>query len=102
MISARFKTDCTRCHGLCCTVFAHLPVNGFPVDKPADTPCRHLTSDHRCAVFETLEDEGFTVCRHYDCFGAGPMVTRWMMRIGQTPACGAAMRIFASLPGYIC
>ncbi|NQW11328.1 MAG: hypothetical protein HQ481_15800 [Alphaproteobacteria bacterium] len=26
-------------------------------------------------MFDTLENEGFKVCRAYDCFGAGPAVT---------------------------
>lgn len=71
----QWVTDCNACLGLCCVAFAHNPDAGFPALKPLNTPCRHLAVDFRCGVFDTLEDEGFKVCRAYDCFGAGPAVT---------------------------
>jgi hypothetical protein len=78
MIKERYTTDCRRCRGLCCVAMAHAPANGFPSDKPANQACRHLSPDHRCQVFETLEDEGYTVCRAYECHGAGPVVSAWI------------------------
>ncbi|MCR9071519.1 MAG: hypothetical protein NXI18_07365 [Alphaproteobacteria bacterium] len=69
-----WPTDCTRCFGLCCIALAHQPSAGFPAVKPRDTACRHLDADFRCTVFDRLEASGFTVCRPYDCFGAGPVV----------------------------
>lgn len=78
----RWKADCGRCVGLCCSVFAHRTDNGFPEDKPASVPCRHLARDFRCEVFETLEDSGYLVCRAYDCLGAGPVVTKRMIAAG--------------------
>ncbi len=77
-----YRTDCPRCVGLCCIASAHLPANGFPETKQANQRCRNLTDDNRCRVFETLEAEGYLVCRAYDCFGAGPTVTRWIERDG--------------------
>ena len=74
----RYRADCGRCRGLCCIVFGHLPANGFPAEKPPDQPCRHLRADYRCGVFATLETEGYTVCRAYDCHGAGPLVSAWI------------------------
>ena len=73
-----YRADCHRCFGLCCIVMAHVPSNGFPEEKPANSRCRNLTHDNRCAVFDSLESEGYKVCRAYDCFGAGPMVSAWI------------------------
>lgn len=57
---------------------AHAPENGFPEEKPANQRCRHLSAENRCLVFDRLETEGYRVCRAYDCFGAGPMVSTWI------------------------
>lgn len=74
-----FKADCARCQGLCCAAPGHRQDDGFPVDKPADRACRNLDPEtFRCRAFETLEREGFTTCRGYECFGAGPQVARWL------------------------
>ncbi len=72
--ASAWPTDCTRCLGLCCVAFAHQPPAGFPAFKMINTPCCHLGGGFRCQIFEGLEDHGFAVCRHYDCFGAGPVV----------------------------
>jgi len=34
-----FRADCSRCCGLCCVVPGQMAVQGFRVDKPAETPC---------------------------------------------------------------
>ena len=73
-----YRADCERCFGLCCIVMAHVPSNGFPEEKPPNRRCRNLTRENRCAVFGSLEREGYLVCRAYDCFGAGPMVSAWI------------------------
>jgi hypothetical protein len=73
-----WRTDCGSCFGLCCIALAHQPPAGFPAFKTVNVPCRHLDDDFRCRVFARLEEEGFTVCRPYDCFGAGPAVARRM------------------------
>lgn len=95
--TGRYETDCRRCRGLCCITFGHEVVNGFPEAKPADQPCRHLRAGTRCGVFPTLEEEGYTVCRAYDCNGAGPLVSAWVDTDGTgveiTDTAGAAGRL---------
>lgn len=78
-----WSTDCARCLGLCCIALAHQPSAGFPAAKLPDTVCRHLNSDFRCSVFERLEAAGFPICRAYDCFGAGPVVSERMRAEGE-------------------
>ena len=70
-----WPTDCTQCFGLCCIALAHQQTAGFPAVKAPDTACCHLTDDFRCGVFERLDAAGFPICRAYDCFGAGPVVS---------------------------
>ena len=70
-----WPTDCAQCFGLCCVALAHQPAAGFPAVKASDTVCCHLNDDFRCSVFERLEAEGFPICRAYDCYGAGPVVS---------------------------
>jgi len=67
--------DCSRCWGLCCVVPAYLQTQGFPVDKPAGTPCMHLTADFRCAIHARRAELGFAACAGFDCHGAGQWVT---------------------------
>ena len=73
-----WPTDCAQCVGLCCIALAHQPAAGFPAVKGPDCVCCHLTEDFRCAVFDRLEDVGFPICRAYDCYGAGPVVSARM------------------------
>lgn len=74
-----YRPDCSRCQGLCCVAPAHRRTDGFPVAKNQDTACRHLDcKTFRCRAFDRLEAQGYTTCRAYDCFGAGPQVTRWL------------------------
>lgn len=73
------RADCERCQGLCCVAPAHRPENGFPNEKAPNVACRNLNrSDFRCSIFHVLEVSGYTACRSYECFGAGPQVTRWL------------------------
>ncbi|MDA1309515.1 MAG: hypothetical protein O2985_07915 [Proteobacteria bacterium] len=92
MVGRRYQTDCSRCRGLCCIVFAHAPENGFPGEKPANQACRHLTAACRCQVFGALESEGYTVCRAYDCHGAGPLVSAWIDAGGAAPQIAGTTR----------
>jgi hypothetical protein len=73
-----WPTDCAQCFGLCCIALAQQPAAGFPAVKAPDSVCCHLTAEFRCAVFERLEAAGFPICRAYDCFGAGPVVSARM------------------------
>ena len=70
-----WQTDCTRCFGLCCIALAHQPAAWFPAVKPPDIPCRNLNARFRCSIFDRLEESGYPICRPYDCFGAGPVVS---------------------------
>lgn len=79
-----YKADCGRCQALCCVAHGHREGDGFPRTKPADRACENLDlRSLRCRVFDRLEDEGFAVCRGYECFGAGPQVTRWLRAVNQ-------------------
>lgn len=74
-----YKADCSRCQGLCCVAPGHRAGEGFPRAKPGNLACENLDrSTFRCRIFDRLESEGFTVCRGYECFGAGPQVARWL------------------------
>ena len=73
---SKFRADCSRCCGLCCVVPDQLAVQGFRVDKPADTPCVHLNDRHRCAIHATRQLQGYPACRGFDCFGAGQWITQ--------------------------
>lgn len=64
---------------------AHVPSNGFPEPKPANSRCRHLTRENRCGIFASLERRGYSVCRAYDCFGTGPLVSAWIKADGPGP-----------------
>jgi hypothetical protein len=81
----RFRPDCQNCQGICCAAHGHQPSHGFPLAKPEDEPCRNLDQQSfRCRAFETLEADGYLVCRAYDCFGAGPIVAKVLERSGPT------------------
>jgi hypothetical protein len=67
--------DCSRCEALCCS----LPFTRgreFPEDKPDESPCRHVTADHRCGIHERLWADGWLGCVTFDCFGAGQHVVQ--------------------------
>lgn len=67
-----FASDCSRCHGLCCTELYFSKCDGFPADKAAGVPCAHLSPDFRCGIHGELRARGLRGCMAYDCFGAGP------------------------------
>ena len=79
---SRLGPDCANCDGLCC--FA--PRFDWPhYQKPGATPCQNLDLDTmRCRIFDRLEAEGYTACRTWDCYGAGPAVSRLFREIGRT------------------
>lgn len=90
-----YRPDCSRCQGLCCVAPAHRPGDGFPCAKNQDAACGHLDREtFRCRVFDRLELEGYTTCRAYDCFGAGPQVTRWLSEPWPASPESAAARRF--------
>lgn len=71
-----FKADCSRCCGLCCFAPAYLREQGFPFDKPAERPCRHLDSASRCRIHMERAERGFAACTYFDCHGAGQWITQ--------------------------
>jgi hypothetical protein len=68
-----FTPNCAKCHGLCCVA---LKFDWPHYRKPAGQPCRNLTRDFKCAIWNSLEAEGFTECRSHDCFGAGQHIAQ--------------------------
>lgn len=69
------RADCARCSALCCVSLAFDHSEQFGFDKPAGTPCPHLTETQRCGIHAELELRGFAGCARYDCLGAGQRVT---------------------------
>ncbi len=79
MHRVELRGDCANCFGLCCVALpftASTGATGFPVTKPAATPCRHLDGTFRCGIHARLRQEGYCGCTVYDCFGAGQRVSR--------------------------
>lgn len=70
------RADCARCAALCCVAPAFDRSAEFAYDKPAQTPCRHLMADDRCAVHARREREGFSGCILFECHGAGQRVVQ--------------------------
>jgi len=71
-----FRADCSSCCGLCCVVPGQLTVQGFPIDKSAETPCVHLDDVYRCSIHATRQSHGYSACEGFDCFGAGQWITQ--------------------------
>jgi hypothetical protein len=69
-------SDCVRCAAICCIVTSFDASEDFAFDKPAGVGCHHLTHDCRCAIHDDLAIRGLRGCATYDCYGAGPRVTR--------------------------
>lgn len=75
-IRGRLRIDCASCSGLCCVALYCMKTDGFPADKAAGVPCRHLMGDHRCDIHRELAARNMRGCLAYDCFGAGQKVTQ--------------------------
>ena len=73
---ALLRADCGRCAGLCCVALAFDRSALFAEDKAAGSPCRHLGSTDRCRIHSRRAESGFAGCVHYDCLGAGQLVTQ--------------------------
>lgn len=74
-LPADLRADCSACVALCCVIPPFDAVQGFGFDKPAETPCQHLCSDHRCGIHDDLIGRGFSGCVAFDCLGAGQRLT---------------------------
>lgn len=75
-IRDKLKIDCEACSGLCCVALYCSKTDGFPADKEAGTPCRHLESNYSCNIHSELLDRNYKGCITYDCFGAGQKTTQ--------------------------
>lgn len=70
------RGDCQRCAALCCVGLAFDGGALFAQDKPAGTPCPHLSARGGCNIHAQRALRGFSGCIGYDCLGAGQHVTQ--------------------------
>lgn len=75
-LKAKLKIDCKKCSGLCCVALYCMKTDGFPENKAAGVPCKHLATDFRCDIHSALASKNMRGCLAYDCFGAGQKVTQ--------------------------
>ena len=68
-------SDCGDCAAVCCIATSFEASPDFANTKSAGEPCHHLDGT-RCAIHHQLTLRGFKGCAVYDCYGAGPRVTR--------------------------
>lgn len=68
-------SDCRSCDALCCVATSFDASEDFAISKAAGAACPHL-ADHRCTIHGRLTERGFLGCAIYDCYGAGPKITR--------------------------
>lgn len=73
---ATLRIDCGECSGLCCVALYCTKTDGFPENKKAGIPCKHLLPDFRCDMHAALAGKNMKGCLAYDCFGAGQKVTK--------------------------
>lgn len=96
-LAETLKIDCAQCSGLCCVALYCMKTDGFPANKDAGSPCRHLQTDFRCAIHSTLVQKKLKGCLAYDCFGAGQKTTQLYEKKGTWKANAAqAEEIFAA------
>jgi len=100
-LPAALRADCSRCAGLCCVVPAFYAMQGFGFDKPAHTPCAHLTSADRCAIHSERAARGFPGCVDFDCYGAGQRVTQLFGDTSWRDSRETAARIFSTYACYL-
>lgn len=72
--SPMLQSDCTKCHGLCCTLLYCFHQDGFPEDKLPGIHCRYLLKNHQCSIHKELHQRSLHGCLRYDCIGAGPHI----------------------------
>lgn len=75
-LQTKLKINCEKCSGLCCVALYCNKTDGFPTNKDAGIPCKHLDSDFRCDIHSNLASKNMRGCLAYDCFGAGQKVTQ--------------------------
>lgn len=75
-LEAALRIDCEKCSGLCCVALYCMKTDGFPDNKQAGVPCKHLMADFCCDIHAQLANKKMRGCLAYDCFGAGQKVTQ--------------------------
>lgn len=70
------RSDCARCHALCCVALPLTESADFPVTKPAGVACRNLDGASACSIHQRLRADGWRGCVTFECFGAGQHVTQ--------------------------
>jgi uncharacterized protein YjbI with pentapeptide repeats len=71
-----YRSDCSRCAGLCCVALPFARSADFPEDKAAGDPCRNLGAGFGCGIHDQLRERGYAGCTVFECFGAGQQVTQ--------------------------
>lgn len=74
----QYHINCRRCSGLCCVALYCTKTDGFPENKDAGIPCKHLQGDYMCEIHGSLSSRKLKGCTAYDCFGAGQHITQLM------------------------
>lgn len=83
--------NCDNCQGLCCMAHKHNPRDGFPIlnPKPPGVPCQHLEIGqniekrlYSCGIYQKLEEDGWTTCTRFSCYGAGQAVSEFFKELG--------------------
>ena len=69
----RLTPDCSKCRALCCVA---LEFDWPHYKKPPGEPCKNLTEDFKCSIFDRLEEEGCSECRSHNCYGAGQNIAQ--------------------------
>ena len=75
-LQEKLKIDCEKCSALCCIALFCTRTDGFPANKDAGIPCKHIKNDFRCDIHSKLVSKKMRGCLAYDCFGAGQKVTQ--------------------------
>lgn len=75
-LEAELQIDCEKCSGLCCVALYYTKTDGFPENKQAGVPCKHVMTDFRCDIHALLKTKKMKGCLAYDCIGAGQKVTQ--------------------------
>jgi hypothetical protein len=77
-------SDCGNCAAVCCVATSFEVSDDFACDKAAGERCSNLRADGLCAIHAQLSRRGFSGCAVYECYGAGPRVTRAFEGIANT------------------
>jgi len=75
-LESALRIDCDKCSGICCVALYCMKTDGFPENKEAGVPCKHLMRNFHCDMYSDLADKNMKGCLVYDCFGAGQKVTQ--------------------------